>query len=861
MSMPTRVFTYRHRACLAALPLLLSSSFAMADQYRSEVRELSAPPPKAVQQSAQQQLQSVTDPYAKSMLLRDLASAAAAKKDYAGAAKYIEQALKLGGLSGPAVEQMKKDLSQIYLATGNYKDLVPQLEAQVKAGNAATETLIALGAAYVDKKRFKEAVPLLQKGIAGSKTPDLSWKRALLAALMGSGQDKDALPMADQIVREDPTHGDDWMRLAALTLKYGSRDRARAVLELASRMGFIKTEEDRLRLVTLTAQLGAPFEGASTMQQWMEKGQIQKTAATWKTLAAMWINARESSLAIPALEQAIMKAPSAELYQQLGQMRMYREQYSDAAQAFQQAVAMGAKSGPVLMTLGMARYQQADIDSALQAFSAAQDFPQTRKLAEQWVKYLQSGKARDQALAAAKDRKQRDGEVTLSERLLGGTVSVTAGESSGGAFQGNAVASGDLTPIGADKSGNADGTIPAWTGGITKAQWPAAIAGGRIADPFPGDKPLYTITSANAQKYRERLSKGHLALFSRYPDYTLPVYTTRRSVSYPQAIYDATKANQGKAKLAGSDALENARLGFPFPQPQNGVEIMWNHRVRFRGNSVITQSTQAVIRPDGSLGENLKQTERVLNRYANTKDPANLSSENILLYYLTWFSKSKTGVDFLALVHESANSLKQSRNIWVAPPRIPKMFRIPPVGYDQPFPGSEAIMFIDMVDMYNGAFDRYVWKLTGKQEMYLPYNSYRISDGRYKYSQLLTPKHFYQPATRYELHRVWVIEAVERDGKKHTFGKRMFYVDEDSWNIVLVENYDRSGNLWRFQEGHLLPAYNVQAANSAPAITYDLKDGRYFVNRLLSEDVPAQYDVPMKTGEFTSDSVKARYVH
>lgn len=850
-----------HRLRLVALPLLMVSQWALADQYRSEVRELPSAPPATQQKTPQQLLQTTTDPYAKSMLLRDMAAGATAKGDYAGAAKYLEQALKLGGLSGPAVEQMKKDLAQVYMATGNYKDLVPQLEAQVKAGNAATETLIALGAAYVEKKRYKEALPLLQKGIASTKTPDISWKRALLSAMLGSGQDKDALPIADQVVRQDPTHGEDWLRLAALNLKYGSRDRARSVLELASRMGFLTTEEDRLRLVTLTAQLGAPFEGASTMQQWMEKGQIQKTGANWKTLAAMWINARESSLAVPALEQAILKVPSAELYQQLAQMHMYREEYSEAADALQQSIAMGAKNGSVLMTLGMARYQQADVDAALKAFSAAQDYPASRKLAEQWVKYLQSGKARDQALAAAQNRKRHDSEVTLSERLLGGTVSVTAGaDDRATPSEGSAVASGSFTPVGADKNANADGSIPAWSGGITKAQWPADIAGGRMADPFPGDKPLFTITAANAQKYRDRLSKGHLALLSKYSDYTLPIYASRRSVSYPQAIYDATQANIGKARLAGSDALENARLGFPFPRPQNGVEIMWNHRVRFRGDSMVTQSTQAVVRPDGDK-QLLKQTERVLSRYANLKDPANLSSENILLYYLTWFGKTKSDIDFLVLVHESANSLKQSRNIWVAPPKIPKMFRIPPVGYDQPFPGSEAIMFIDMVDMYNGAFDRYVWKLTGKHEIFLPYNSYRLSDGRYKYDQLLTPKHFNQIGTRYELHRVWVIEATEREGKKHSFGKRVFYVDEDSWNVVLVENYDRQGNLWRFQEGHLLPSYKNQSANCAPVVTYDLKDGRYFVNRLFSEDVPPQYDVPMRPGEFTADSVKARYVH
>src|SRR3546814_7749878 len=98
------------------------------------------------------------------------------------------------------------------------------------------------------------------------------------------------------------------------------------------------------------------------------------------------------------------------------------------------------------------------------------------------------------------------------------------------------------------------------------------------------------------------------------------------------------------------------------------------------------------------------------------------------------------------MVHETANSLKQPRGIWVIPPGVPKMFRVPPVGYDQPFPGSEGLLFLDMLDMYNGAFDRYVWKLVGKRELYIPYNSYRLSDGRDKYAQdrkstRLNPRH------------------------------------------------------------------------------------------------------------------------
>ncbi len=839
---------------------LLISAPALADQYRSEVKELETPPPEKKQESSEKLLLMTTDPYAKALILRDLAAQAAQGKDFAKAAKMLEQALGQGALSGIAAEQMKKDLAQLYLAQGNYTKIIPQLEAQVKAGNAAPETLIALGGAYLQQKRFAEALPLLQKGMAGAKNPDPSWRRALVSALMGSGQEKAALPMLEQLLKDDPSQREDWMRIVALQLKHGTKQRAQAAMEIASRLGFLQTAEERLRLVTLTAQIGVPFEAASLMQSWMETNQLPGNGANWKLLAGLWIAARESTFAMPALSEALEKAPSAELYQQLAQLAMDREEYPLAARSLQKAIDLGARNGSTLMALGMARYQQADIDPAIAAFREAEHFPNAKKLSGEWIKYLESGKAREQALVAATERRQRGQEaMRLSTRLLGGAVALGEGE---GYLRERVDAGGDpLTPIGAERPGNPDNSIPPWTGGMSKSEWPASFKkGGRIVDPFPNDRPLYTITPGNAPQYREQLSRGHQALLLKYPHYAIPVFPTRRSVSYPQAIYDATQANVGKARLLGSDALTGARLGFPFPKPANGVEIMWNHRVRYRGDTVSAQTTQAVVRAGGPELF-LKQTERAYFRYGNVRDPVDLAKKNILLYYLTWFGTSRKDIDFLVLVHETANSIDDSRDLWVMPPKIPRMFRIPPVGYDQPFPGSEGIYFIDMVDMYNGAFDRYVWKLVGKRELIIPYNAFRLNDGHLTNAQLLTPYQFNPEATRYELHRVWVIEAVERSGKRHAFGKRVFYVDEDSWNVVLVENYDRNDNLWRFQEGHLLPIYEVNAATCVPVITYDLKDGRYFATRLSGEDAPAQYDQPMTENEFVPAVVKGKYAH
>lgn len=864
---PTALRLARRHAAYAAMPGLLFTFAVQAQQYRSEVREVAPPAEQQKAVDPATLLKSTTDPYARALLLRDLASSAVERKDYKEAQRLLQEALKLGALSGPAAQIMKQDLAALALATGDLKDQVPQLEALVKAGNATAEVMVALGAAYLENRRYKEAVPLLQKGIAAVEKPDPSWRQALVAAHIGAGQFSAAAKLLELSLREDPAQKDAWLQLSALYLKANQRPRAQATMEIASRLGYLDTAQDRLRLVALTGQIGAPFEAASVLQGWMQNGQVPRNVENRKLLAALWVRARETALALQVFNELVGVQPSRALYEQMAQLYLEREDYERAAQALAQALQMGEQSGPLLMSLGLARYQLADVDGALGAFRQASRFAPQSELAGDWIAYLESGRAREQALAAAAQAvRQRADEVVLSQRLLGDSVDFSgpaqaadSAVSAGAEVASARSASAELTPIGAERDGNADASIPPWTGGLTRSQWPAAFKpGGQLVDPYPNDRPLFTISPANAAEHRARLSVGHRELLAKYPSYRMPVYTTRRGAAYPQAIYDATQANDGRAKLLGSDALEGAKLGFPFPRPQSGVEIMWNHRVRYRGDSADAQSQQVVIGADGRESLRVRLNERVLYRYGNIADPVDISNRNILLYYLLRF----TGVglnNLVALAHETANSEKDARAIWVMPPGTGRMFRIPPVGYDQPFPATEGMYFVDMIDMYNGAFDRYVWKLVGKRELYLPYNGYRLSDGSRKYSDLLTPKHLNPDGTRYELHRVWVIEANERGGKKHSFGLRVFYVDEDTWNVVLVENYDRKGKLWRFQEGHLLPLYDSQSANALPVVTYDLQDGRYFASRLIAEEPPAQFNIEIGEGEFLPAAVRARY--
>ena len=189
-------------------------------------------------------------------------------------------------------------------------------------------------------------------------------------------------------------------------------------------------------------------------------------------------------------------------------------------------------------------------------------------------------------------------------------------------------------------------------------------------------------------------------------------------------------------------------------------------------------------------------------------------------------------------------------------PGLKRIRRAPTVCCDNPYEGTDGHEFYDQVDLFNGALDRYNWKLVGKKEMYIPYNGYKVAGPKTKYKDLAKPKHLNQDLPRYELHRVWVVEANIKAGTSHTFTKRVMYLDEDSWNIVAADNYDSRGNLYQFQEGHLVWGSNVQASTTAPEIIYHFTSGRYFITAAFNEDKAPDLTASFSPDYFTSAAVQ-----
>jgi hypothetical protein len=413
-----------------------------------------------------------------------------------------------------------------------------------------------------------------------------------------------------------------------------------------------------------------------------------------------------------------------------------------------------------------------------------------------------------------------------------------------------------LTPIGAEKAGNAAGTIPAWDGGITK---PVAgyVNGGAYPDPYPTDKPLFTITAANAEQYRASLSDGQVAMLKKYPDYKLIVFPTRRSAAFPACHYAETKECSAKAKLsAGGNGVTGCSGGIPFPIPKDGNEAIWNSLLRYSGDTFAMNWSQAAVTRTGDYALVKFEYEYDFS-YGNCSKPVAQREPNKKLNYLQSTTAPARLAGQILLVHETVDQAKEPRSAWTYNPGQRRVRLAPNVAYDNPGTAADGLRTNDDFGMFNGATDRYNWKLVGKKEMYVPYNSYKLSDPKLKYTDILKPGHINQDLARYELHRVWVVDATLKPGTSHIYARRVFYIDEDSWAILGIDKYDGRGELWRYAELHNENWYNVPMFFGTIEVHHDLQSGRYIAMGLRSEEKKIYEVIKRSPADYTPANLRA----
>ena len=421
-----------------------------------------------------------------------------------------------------------------------------------------------------------------------------------------------------------------------------------------------------------------------------------------------------------------------------------------------------------------------------------------------------------------------------------------------------------LTPMGAERAGNATGTIPAWTGGMTAVPdgWDPEAA--LPPDFFASDNLLYTVNASNMTQYAHLLSDGVQNLIQKQ-GFSVQVYPTHRTAAAPQWVYDNITKNAERATLdpaGGRLGFSGGYGGIPFPVPDigdpsaAGAQIMWNHITRWSGTYWSYPSSAWVVVSGVPVNSTRANDAFYFPYYDPNGSPDTFNGyifeQNIQITYPANIAGE------IVVAHESANSVQQPSITWELQLGLGRVRKAPELTYDTPSPFHNGVMNFDEFYGFYGALDEYDWKFVGKQEMLIPYNNNKMCHATS--AETVGQKSPNPDLVRWELHRVWVVDATLHPGKRNVLARRRFYFDEDTWQVMLVDSWDGNGNIYHHGATYNLICPQLPGVIFLNSAVFNLQTGDYALfggpSGDLSNNQPVKF-APVAMSEFQPQAMAA----
>tara|TARA_R110002124_G_scaffold25709_2_gene92764 strand:- start:466 stop:1833 length:1368 start_codon:yes stop_codon:yes gene_type:complete len=407
----------------------------------------------------------------------------------------------------------------------------------------------------------------------------------------------------------------------------------------------------------------------------------------------------------------------------------------------------------------------------------------------------------------------------------------------------------DLTPIGAEMAGNADGSIPPWNPEGTPTP-PSFVPGSdNYVNPYADEKPLYTIDGSNWKEYAEFLTVGTQALFEKFGDdgFKIHVYPTHRGTIRPDWYYTNTMKNATDATLvADGQKIDGNLPGVPFPIPQSGLEVMWNHMIRYGEDTTLESDVYYVGSNGTPVLSTTSSSVSVFPMYQEENRDKVVGETPFTKLRINYEAPARRAGEIL-LVHEPGADYTEGkgRKAWQYLVGQRRVRLAPAVSFDTPNPGVAGTSTYDDAFIYNGSPERFDWTLIGKKEMIIPAASYDMVF-QTPIEDLLGEKFLNPETIRWEKHRVWVVDSNLKEGKRHLYSRRTFYIDEDSWTAASGEMYDGRDQLWRVQYNYGANLYDRESSFGSSFGSYDLLQDIY---NLSGKPIPGKFKNGVEQGD------------
>jgi tetratricopeptide (TPR) repeat protein len=349
--------------------------------------------------------------YEKAIVYYNLGYAHNAKGDTAGAAKAFARALSFNALPQAQHDQLQYNLGQLYIVSGDVDEGIRTLQTYVSesCSPVSAQAHIFLANALSTRKRFQEALPQIEQGIAKAKAPKESWLQLKLAIAYEIKDYKACAQTLVQLIGIAPVKQEYWKQLSSMFYEMKQDTEALAVLALAERQGFIDKPNERRNLYNIYMMLDLPYKAGVLLQDSIDKGKLPADEKNLESLADAWLNSRELPKAEAALKKLASTSGRGEHFYKLGGMYGDDERWKESKEMLERALQKGGLKhmGEAWMRLAVACYNLKDLNGAQVALRKASDFDESRKQASEWLRHLSGQSSAEQQPALA----QSDGRA------------------------------------------------------------------------------------------------------------------------------------------------------------------------------------------------------------------------------------------------------------------------------------------------------------------------------------------------------------------------------------------------------------------------------------------------------------------
>ncbi|MBW2716786.1 MAG: hypothetical protein JRD03_11945 [Deltaproteobacteria bacterium] len=327
--------------------------------------------------------------YERAIVFQMLGMTEASQEKYETALVYFEKCLSEDALPHGAIVSTRYTIAQLYMATEEFEKAVEALKKWFKEVETANgNAYYLLAAAYYQLDQIKNAIVPAETAIKVAKKPKPAWLQLLVGLYYETKQYPKAVKPLETLIMIDAKKSY-WTQLSSLYAHLEQEEKSLAVMQLAYAQNYLTKDSDLRALAQLYLYHNLPYRAGVVLEKAGADELVDKTPAYWEMLANSWLLARESDRAFEPLRTGAEVSDGGSLYARLGQLFIEREEWANASEALEKAIAKGDlhDEHTTHLLLAISLYHQKKYSAARKQlrFARNSEMETLRSSANQWM--------------------------------------------------------------------------------------------------------------------------------------------------------------------------------------------------------------------------------------------------------------------------------------------------------------------------------------------------------------------------------------------------------------------------------------------------------------------------------------------